>query len=82
MPGREYGFQKWVRQQDLIFQNQIQVPLKIITPLINTILENTIQVGIMCISDSAWEIKNSSLQLSFVMKGIVEYSQSFHIIEA
>lgn len=43
-------FQTCVKQQDFIFQNQIQIPLRIIIPLINTILENIIQVGIMCTS--------------------------------
>ena len=46
-------FQKCVKKQDFIFQNQIQIPLKIIIPLINTILENTIQVGIMSTSAGA-----------------------------
>ena len=46
-------FKKCVKQQDFVFQNQIRIPLKIIIPLINTILENTIQVGIMSTSAGA-----------------------------
>ena len=46
-------FSEMCKKQDFIFQNQIQIPLKIIIPLINTILENTIQVGIMSTSAGA-----------------------------
>ena len=72
-------FQKCVKQQDFIFQNQIQTPLKIIIPLINTILENTIQVGISLAPSGAH--KDTSLQLSSMVKEIGQYAQSFHITE-
>lgn len=57
-------FQTCVKQQ-----NQIQIPLRIIIPLINTILENIIQVGIMCTSVCAWQIRRFLFEAYATLQG-------------